>query len=162
MEVNYINLKIEKATKEDIPDIVKVHKECILKTNSKVYPKSTIVEWLEQISEQKVLDQFDKTTWLTLKKEAGLIGFCQYDINNGELYQIQISPNYQEKGYGKYFYTFIERDFIKNDKYKMSLFATLNSVGFYESVGFKRVENIKFPLKTGSIEMLKMSKDMKD
>lgn len=154
-------LNIRKANKKDISTIVRVHKECVSQTNAKAYLGTVIKEWLKQISEQNVLDQLGTTTWLILAKESKIIGFSQYDLKKEELYQIQILPEYQKSEYGKYFYDFIEEDFIKNKKSKITLFATLNAVPFYKSVGFNRIKTVKFPLGNKSIEMVKMCKDIK-
>lgn len=102
-------LKIKKANKDNISEIVEIHKACVSKTNAKSYSKSVIKEWLTQISEQNVLYQMNKTIWLVLIKDDNTIGFCQYDIEGGELYQMQILPKHQGKGYGKYLYAFIEK-----------------------------------------------------
>jgi len=134
------NLKIKKANEEDVSTIVDIHKVCI--------------------SKQAVLDQIDTTVWLLLINENSVIGFCQYNLEGKELYQIQILPEHQEKGHRKYLYEYIEDDFIKNNKSKISLFATLNAVDFYKSVGFKPIKKIKFPLTKGYIDMIKMSKKL--
>jgi len=156
------NIKIEKATKENVMDIVKIHKECISKINSKTYPGSVIKEWLGQVTKQNVLDQLDTSKWLVIREKDNIVGFCQYDLGGEELYQIQILPKYQGKGYGKYFYDFIEKDFVHNNVNKISLFATLNAVPFYESMGFKRVKPIEFRLRNETLNMLEMSKSIAD
>ncbi|GEM_PF-964603 len=150
------------ATKEDVADIVNIHKDCILKTNSKTYSENVVKEWVNQINEKNVLDQFSNTKWLVLKEANSTVGFCQYDLDGEELYQIQIDPSFQGKGYGKFLYSFIERDFINNRKEKISLFATLNAVPFYESLGFKKVKSIEFPLDNEKIEMVEMAKCFKE
>lgn len=155
------NLKIREVNEKDVSTIVEIHRACISQTNAKVYPKNVICEWLQHVSEKNVLDQLSTTGWLLLIKGNRVIGFCQYDLKGSELYQIQISPDYQGKGYGKYFYEFVENDFMKNNKSSISLFATLNAVDFYKSVGFKQIKNVQFPLNNVCAEMIKMAKKFK-
>jgi ribosomal protein S18 acetylase RimI-like enzyme len=151
-------LKIEKVIKKDVADIVKIHKECILKTNSKYYSIEAIKEWSDQVNEQNVLAQLDNTKWLVLRKNKNIIGFCQYDLVDSELNQIQIQPEYQHHGYGKYLYEYIEKDFVRNGNKKLSLFATLNAVQFYESLGFTKIKLIKYHIDSEDIEMFEMAK----
>ncbi|OGC57627.1 hypothetical protein A3H26_02845 [candidate division WWE3 bacterium RIFCSPLOWO2_12_FULL_36_10] len=155
-----VNLKIKKALTTDIPVIVNIHKECVSNTNSTDYTVDSIKEWLHQISEKNVLDQFETTLWYLIKTRNDIIGFCQYSIENKELYQIQISPVYQQKGYGKILYKFIESDFRKNKIEKIKLNATLNAVGFYRKLGFNEIKHINFMLHKESLEMIEMEKDL--
>ena len=148
---------IQLATKQDIPSIVEIHKKCIKETNSKAYNKEIIDNWLNLINKKNVLSQFENTTWVIIKENNTIVGFAQYDLEDTDLYQIQIDPNYQSKGYGKELYKYIENDFIKNNKDKVTLNATLNAVLFYKSLGFREIENITYD----GIDMIFMEKQLK-
>ncbi|MBP7785715.1 GNAT family N-acetyltransferase [Patescibacteria group bacterium] len=150
------NSIITQAKKENIKNIVIIHKKCIVETNADIYDPKVIESWLGQINEKNVLSQFDNTSWIIIKKSNKIIGFAQYDLEDQNLYQIQIDPDYQGKGYGKKLYRYIEKEFIKNNKNKISLNATLNAKRFYTSLGFKTLENILF----GDIEMVCMEKKL--
>lgn len=142
------------ATKQDISKIVEIHKKCISETNAKVYDKEIINNWLSLINEENVLSQFENTTWIVVKEDTSIVGFAQYDLEDMDLYQIQIDPEYQGNGYGKELYNYIEVDFRKNNKDKIMLNATLNAVPFYKSLGFKEIENISYD----GIDMVSMEK----
>ena len=79
-------------------------------------------------------------------------------MKDKELYQIQIDPNEQGKGYGRKLYDYIENDFRINKAKQISLFATLNSVQFYKNLGFNVIKEIEFPLVKTKIKMIKMSR----
>lgn len=79
-------------------------------------------------------------------------------MKDKELYQIQIDPNEQGKGYGRKLYDYIENDFRINKIKQVSLFATLNSVQFYKKLGFNVIKEIEFPLVKTKIKMIKMSR----
>ena len=150
------NSIITQAKKGNIKNIVKIHKKCIVETNVNTYDPKVIESWLEQINEKNVLSQFDNTSWIIIKKSNKIIGFGQYDLEDQDLYQIQIDPGYQGRGYGKKLYRYIEKEFIKNNRNKISLNAALNAKDFYISLGFKPLENILF----GDIEMICMEKNL--
>jgi ribosomal protein S18 acetylase RimI-like enzyme len=146
--------KISLATKQDISRIVKIHKKCISETNAKFYDKKTIKNWLNLVNKENVLYQFEDSIWIIIKEDNYTVGFAQYDLKDNELYQIQIDPNYQGRGYGKELYDYIENDFRKNNKVKISLNATLNAVSFYKKLGFKEIKNIS----CSGIDMITMEK----
>lgn len=154
--------KVSPINSKDIQTIVEIHRKCIAFTNAQKYPKEIIKEWLEQINIDNIREQLNSTKWLKLEKDTNIIGFCQYDTTDQELYQIQILPEYQGKGYGSTLYSRIEKDFISNECDKMELFSTLNAVPFYKSKGFTEVEKVDFPLKETTIKMVKMVKKLKD
>ncbi|MBU0534799.1 GNAT family N-acetyltransferase [Patescibacteria group bacterium] len=151
---------ITKANKKDIPRIVEIHRKCVSTTNSKSYPVENIREWLEQINAENVECQLKKSLWFVLKKGKTTIGFCQFNIKDKVLYQMQANPDYQGMGYGKVLYKFIEEYFRKNGVSKISLYATINAVDFYRRLGFTTVKPIKFKLKTLYNDLFEMEKSI--
>ncbi|OGC51667.1 hypothetical protein A2709_03180, partial [candidate division WWE3 bacterium RIFCSPHIGHO2_01_FULL_43_9] len=150
------NIQISKGQKDDINTIVEIHKRCVEQTNSKVYDKKVIANWLKEINHENVLSQFENSTWVVAKIDEAIIGFAQYGLDDGVLYQIQVGPAYQGKGYGKLIYKYIEKQFVEAGKSKISLNATLNAKAFYTNLGFKDLGNTYF----GNIEMTKMEKQL--
>ena len=140
--------------------LIEIHKECISKTNSQFYNQEQINEWISTIKLENIQNQLDSTTWIIVKNNHEIVGFAQYCLEDKEVYQIQIDPIEQGKGYGRELYKYIENDFKFNKIKHISLFATLNSVQFYKSLGFNVVEEIKFPLVKTEIKMIKMSKTL--
>ncbi|MFH1295361.1 MAG: GNAT family N-acetyltransferase [bacterium] len=154
-------MKIEKLKNKDVSGVVRIHRDCISKTNSLVYPSDVITKWVSQVTEHKVQNQLDDSNWHVIKEGGIIVGFCQYDLNSGELCQIQVSPEYQGKGYGRSLYDFIEDNFKTCKETKIVLNSTLNAVLFYEKMGFKQINNIAFPLDHSiTINMIKMEKQL--
>lgn len=95
-----------------------------------------------------------------LEDETHIVGFAQYNLESGEVYQIQILPSEQGKGYGKKLYQYIEKDFKKNNVKQISLYATLNAISFYKSLRFKSVGKKNFKLINTSATMEEMRKEL--
>ncbi|MFA5633836.1 MAG: GNAT family N-acetyltransferase [Candidatus Dojkabacteria bacterium] len=151
--------KLSSNTNQEIlQKLIKIHKKCISKTNSQFYKQEQVNEWLFTIKIENIQDQLDSTTWIVIKNNNKIIGFAQYCLEDKELYQIQIDPNEQGKGYGRKLYDYIENDFRINKIKQILLFATLNSVQFYKNLGFNVIKEIEFPLVKTKIKMIKMSK----
>ncbi len=147
-----------KANNSVLNRLVEIHKKCILETNSKYYDSKQIEEWVSSINIQNIRNQLKNTSWVVIKDKDKIFGFAQYSIDDKELYQIQIDPDEQGKGYGKKLYEHIEKEFRKLSISDISLFATLNAVPFYKVLGFKILKNTKYKLINTDIEMVEMIK----
>ena len=154
------NISIKKAVSEDASKIVVIHKNCVLKTNAKFYPKNVIKEWIKPITVKNTKHQFKNSQWFVIKIKSKIVGFCQICFKEKSLDQINISPKCQNKKYGKLLYDFIEKLFLKNNINKIYLNSTLSAVDFYKKLGFKKIRKIKFKLDKTSVEMVKMKKDL--
>lgn len=144
-----------------LEQIVSIHKQCVLESNSQSYENNQLKEWLETININNVKQQLINTRWITIQSDNAIIGFAQYSIEDKELYQIQVLPTEQGKGYGKKLYNCIEKDFINNKVDTISLYSTLNAVGFYKKFQFKEIGEIRFKLINTSLQMIKMQKMLK-
>ena len=155
-----INKISSNTNKEILQELIKIHKKCISKTNSQFYEQEQINEWLSTIKIENIQDQLESTTWVVIKNNNKILGFAQYCLEDKEIYQIQIDPDEQGKGYGRELYNYIENDFRINKIKQISLLATLNAVQFYENLGFHIIKVIKFQLVKTKIKMIKMFKEL--
>ena len=155
-----INKISSNTNKEILQELIEIHKECISKTNSQFYEQEQISEWLSAIKIENIQDQLESTTWVVIKNNNKILGFAQYCLVDKEIYQIQIDPDEQGKGYGRELYNYIENDFRINKIKQISLLATLNAVQFYENLGFHIIKVIKFQLVKTKIKMIKMFKEL--
>lgn len=155
--IKKITPKTELSTFQSIVDI---HRLCISQSNSESHTPEVIKEWLEQVNIEDTKKQLEYTTWIALERENGIVGFAQYSLPDGELYQIQIDPSIQRSGYGKELYEYIEEDFRKNNIEKMSLYSVANAVKFYEALGFQKKRKPLFPLRKRRTELTVMTKKL--
>jgi len=149
---------IRKAFRADIPKIVFIHKDCVFKINSKFYSLKVIKEWVSTINQQNVLRQFKSTEWVVCEANSAVIGFAQYSVKDKIIFQIQVEPEFQNKGVGATLYKFIENEFVGFKVDKLVLNSTLNAVSFYQKLGFREVKNIQFRLGKHSVKMVRMEK----
>ena len=119
-----------------------------------MYGPEIISSWVNNINENNVLSQWENSTWLVIKENNKVVGFAQYSLKEKELFQIQVDPDYQGKGYGKQLYKYIEQEFLKNEIEKISLKSTLNAKQFYIEMGFFEIGNLNYD----RIEMSRMEK----
>lgn len=158
---NLNKIKIRKVSSKDIQNIVDLHRKVVSKTNAEQYDKEVIEEWLSQITPEGVKYQLkDKTTpWYLLELNSKIIGFCQFSIVEKTIFQLNINPNYQGKGYGKTLSNFMEKKFRNAGVSNVELNSTLNALSFYEKLGFKVKNPIKYKVIKCEMDMFEMVKD---
>lgn len=154
---HYSVSKIEDAKVLDILAIVKIHKTCVSKVNSKFYSPAVIAEWLKDISQENVFNQFKKSSWVVTKtKEGQVVGFGQYSLKTAEIFQVNVLPLYQGQGFGTALYQRMLDDFKRKGVEEISLNSTLNAVGFYQKLGFASLGKTEYRLGLQKMEMVKM------
>jgi GNAT superfamily N-acetyltransferase len=149
-------MTIKKVSQFDVPCIVQIHKKCISTSNALAYSPEIINSWISRISENCVTTQLNISTWIVILESDLIVGFAQYSITEQTLYQIQIDPEYQGKGYGKTLYKYIEQEFINAKSQRISLNSTLNAVQYYKSLNFVQTGKLNYE----GIEMIKMEKHL--
>lgn len=153
-----MKITIRKAKLSDAKLVAELHKKVVIEVNSKFYSLETIEEWTKDISEGNVKYQFQNSDWIVAEGDGKLVGFGQYSISDGQVFQINVDPNYINQNIGKRLYDYMENDFRNNGKEKISLNSTLNAVRFYQKLGFKMIGETYI----GSIKMIKMEKFLKE
>lgn len=150
------NISIGIPDKKEIDIVVDLYKKCVIESNSKFYTQNILENWLKNVKPESFIFQYDTSNWIVIKEEEEIAGYAQYNITEEELYRIQVAPNHRNKGFGTQLYKFIEQDFLKNAKSKISLLATLDVEEFYTKMGFKTLEKVTHQ----GIEMIRMQKDL--
>jgi len=150
----------EKTELKIFQKVVDIHRLCISQSNASTYSPEVIQEWLDEVNVEDTKGQLKYTKWIALEKDNNIVGFAQYSLPDAELYQIQIDPNIQRKGYGRELYEYIEEDFKKNNIKEMELYSVLNAIEFYKSLGFKKKRKLLFPFKKTKAELEVMTKKL--
>jgi len=151
-------IEIRVAKTNDIPEICEIHKNCVLFVNSKFYSEKAINEWLGQISNENIKYQFSNSSWFVILLDNVVIGFAQVAFDEKALFQLNIDPNFQDKGYGKKLYAFIENIFKKRKFDTIFLKSTKNAIAFYKRIGFTETKKVRVKLVSKSIKLMEMQK----
>lgn len=153
-------ITIRKVTFKDIDKIVSLHRKVVSGSNAKQYDQKIIAEWLSQINPESVRNQLKvkATSWYLLALDNKIVGFCQFPMEKKIIYQLNIDPDYQGRGYGKVLYNFMEKRFKDSGAGSIELNSTLNASPFYERLGFKIKKPIKFKVLDSEMDMFEMVK----
>ncbi|MBU0708473.1 GNAT family N-acetyltransferase [Patescibacteria group bacterium] len=153
-------ISIRKANIGDVSEIVRIHRDCVLKTNSQSYSPEQITEWLSQITVDNVIAQFDCTDWHVVQIGIIIVGFAQVAFEECEINQINIRPEYQKRGYGKKMLGFLEKKFRIRGLKEINLNSTKDAEGFYNHMDFRSVRSVKYRLQKLAVEMVLMKKQL--
>ncbi|MBR4267281.1 MAG: GNAT family N-acetyltransferase [Bacteroidales bacterium] len=136
-------MKIEIATKEDVPEILELQYKAFL-------PVGEALNWLdapnlkETLSE--ALEDFPKFTVLKMVDNNGkIIGSVRGQVENDSLYvgRLMVLPEYQRNGYGRILLHKIQ-DLLPHNRVWLSTCGDMkSSFSFYEREGFKTFKTEK-------------------
>jgi N-acetylglutamate synthase-like GNAT family acetyltransferase len=128
-----MKLTYQKATEEDIEFLLWLRKETMTEH---------LVNAGNEINEEKILDRinyyFEDAKIILLKDQK--IGLLKLTKNETEIeiHQLQIEPNYQNKGIGKeIIQAIIQKASIKNIPVKLSVLKVNKAQNLYKTLGFE-------------------------
>jgi N-acetylglutamate synthase-like GNAT family acetyltransferase len=128
-----MKLTYQKATEEDIEFLLWLRKETMTEH---------LVNAGNEINEEKFLDRinyyFEDAKIILLKDQK--IGLLKLTKNETEIeiHQLQIEPNYQNKGIGKeIIQAIIQKASIKNIPVKLSVLKVNKAQNLYKTLGFE-------------------------
>lgn len=152
-----MKITIRKAKSKDAKIIAELHKKVVSGVNSKYYPTEAIKEWIKDISEENVRYQFQNSYWIVAEIDNKVVGFGQYSVNDGEIDQINVDPDYLNQNIGVKMYNYMENNLRSRGVKKICLNSTPNATGFYQKLGFKKIQETNLK----SIKMIKMEKSLR-
>ena len=113
------------------------------------YTAGEIREWTNQLTPERYISAMGTFEFLLAEVEDKIQGFCVLDLDNAELNALYVAPWAVRKGTGKALMSVAEEMARKQGLIQLSVRATLNSVSFYEAVGYVRLEPSIHPLPSG-------------
>ena len=92
----------------------------------------------------KRLNKCDATLFLTYEIEEKVVGFIRgtFDGSRAMIHLLSIHPNYQKRNIGKELVAEIIKKFNNKGSNTVSATVTDKSYGFWEKIGFKKVDVI--------------------
>lgn len=135
-----MNFSIKRATIDDLVLLQRLFYNTIVHDRSYTYSKSEIDYWVKHAS--------DKAYWqhkfihsyffvATLNKE--IIGFISMD-DTGMIEYVFINSMYRKQGVALQLYNYIEQTAIKNGMERIRGSVHLNSMPFFENLGFRLIK----------------------
>jgi ribosomal protein S18 acetylase RimI-like enzyme len=135
-----INLTFRRATEKDLEFLIWLRQETMAE-----HLKSAGMEVDEENHLSRIKHQFEHAKIILLKNQKiGLLKLIETDTEI-EILQIQIMPDYQNKGIGKdIIQSIIENSSIKKIPVKLSVLKTNKAQNLYKTLGFAIYDEDKY------------------
>jgi ribosomal protein S18 acetylase RimI-like enzyme len=125
-------MKIRKATANDAERLYDIHMAALREICSKSYTNDEIEAICKGKTPEGYLERIDN---INVAEQGGeVVGWCH--AGEGCIWGLFVDPSYINMGVGRMLVSQILKG-IQNDDGEIAVEATLNSVGFYQKMGFK-------------------------
>ena len=146
--MNIFPTTLRPAKLSDCPDILRVHRHAVRYTCLQSYTPEIMDAWLSLLhpeSYHETINSPDKALWL-IEYENTVQGFFQLDYQEAQLDALYVHPFVHNHGLGTALLQRAEALAIQADLSLLSLYASLNSVAFYQLNRYQSLGNAIMPL----------------
>ncbi|XXQ67333.1 GNAT family N-acetyltransferase [Neisseriaceae bacterium B1] len=146
--MNHFYTFLRPAIPEDSPAIYQVHRHAVRYTCREVYDEQTMNAWLALIDHDIYSESMgtnDKTLWVA-ELEGKIQGFFQIDFKEAQIDALYVHPFVHRQGLGTAMLQRAESLAQEANLSILSLFASQNSVPFYELNGYVSLGDAIVPI----------------
>jgi GNAT superfamily N-acetyltransferase len=149
---------IRSACTDDVAAIDRMHRASIRKLCAPFYTREQLAHWLSAIKPRGYLAAMELYDFM-VAVDGGIAGMCIFSSPKAEISALYVSPRAAGRGVGRLLLKEAEAIAREAGIRELSLKSTLNAAGFYEHLGFARVELTAFDLPGGtSLPCIAMTK----
>ena len=137
-------MKIIRAQREDLPEILQLQKLAFIKeaqlyNNFNIQPLTQSLEEIEVEYEDKIV--------LKAEIDSNIVGSIRANMDGDDCWvtKLMVHPDFRKRGIGRGLMLEIEKYFPEAKKFKLGTGArSKNNIGLYESIGYKVVKYDRF------------------
>lgn len=154
---------IRPAVVSDTEKIAKTHKASIEAICSSSYNSKSIAGWVEILSPTIYEDAIEHKVMILAEENGEILGLGILDLAQGEIGAIYVHPKAKGTGYGRKLLQELESIALKNKVNQLTLYSTINALGFYQHHGYISINKTFHELPNGiKLECIKMNKMLKN
>ena len=131
----HVQLKIEKAKRQDAQTALEIRRAAILNQCVSHYPLGILEEWVNIGLSDEFVDTVEKNFYLA-KVDDQIVGTGMINIATGEIDAVFVHPQHLRKGVGTAILKFLENIATSHGLKTLTLQSTLNAAEFYRACGF--------------------------
>jgi N-acetylglutamate synthase-like GNAT family acetyltransferase len=128
---------IRKATQEDRGAIYNVHRCAALQIDAGHYGTAELEAWVTHLSPDRYEQPIATQEFVVAELDGTVVGFGQLELETGVVKAVYVLPDRGGKGFGASLLNALERSARVAGIERLRLDASLNSVGFYERMGYQ-------------------------
>lgn len=147
---------VRAARRSDLETIAALQTRSIMALGMATYGEKTCKAWA-RIGVQSRHTLLDSGTFFVAERDGELVGVAGWTKDSCEAdcawpRYVFVAPEAGGLGVGRALMTAVEHSATAAGRSRLKLWASLNAIGFYEALGYRRVKPARWPLAKG-IEM---------
>ena len=131
---------IRKFKESDSEEVSKLIHRVFNKFVANTFTKNGAKNWLKYETPLNVAKRGQKRIIYVAVSGKKIVGMVESDKNR--IKRLFIDGKYQKKGLGKKLFQKMEKNYIKKAKF-IKIYSSVNAVGFYEKMGYKKFGRIR-------------------
>jgi len=134
-------LTIRRAAGEDAGEICDLHRAAVLRLAGGAYSQAQVEVWAGALTPERYLPGMRDFEFF-VAEEGRVLGFLILNLEGAELNAVYVHPEAAGRGIGRRLYETAENLACKHGLTRLRVKSTVNAVGFYEALGFRRVRDM--------------------
>jgi N-acetylglutamate synthase-like GNAT family acetyltransferase len=153
---------IRKADSGDTAAIVAIHEAAVLAERGRgSYTDAQLEAWARRSPAARLSSPSDARRFFLLTDEQTAAAYAQLDLERGILRSLYVLPQYQHRGHGRRLADALLAEAKAVGLARLELDASLNSLSFYETLGFTRLGTVDHALAQDvTLPCVHMSRDL--
>jgi putative acetyltransferase len=139
-------IEIRRATDADRVPIARVHEASIRALGPRAYTAEEVASWAAHIYPRNY--QIQQQIFVATDEDR-VVGFGHYHA--GEIMALYVDPQHVGRGAGRALMAALEEVARVEGTTHLFLNAALNSVGFYETCGYRRTKDVRYRTRGGVV-----------
>ncbi len=154
-----MKIYLRNVVEADFEALAGVHKKSIRELCGAHYTTAQIESWTG-ILEPGIYDQaLQEKVFIVARDGQGILGFGMLDLKKAEVSAVYLSPEAIGRGLGRRVLEELEQTAARKGLVYLTVYATLNAIGFYRHHGYKPIEDTFHVLPDNTrLECVKMEK----
>ena len=154
---------IRPAEISDTEKIAATHKASIEAICSASYNSQSIAGWVEILSPAIYENAIEDKVMILAEENEEILGLGILDLEQREIGAIYIHPKAKGTGFGRNLLLELESIALKNKVNQLTLYSTINALGFYQHHGYISANKTFHELPNGiKLECIKMNKTLQN
>jgi len=134
-------LTIRRAAEEDAGEICEAHRAAVLGLAGGAYSQAQVEVWAGALTPERYLPGMRDFEFF-VAEEGRVLGFLILNLQGSELNAVYVHPDATGRGVGRRLYETAEDLACEKGLAGLMVKSTVNAVGFYEMLGFRRVRDM--------------------
>jgi N-acetylglutamate synthase-like GNAT family acetyltransferase len=157
-------ISIRAAGPADAPAIATIHEAAVRgATVALHYSDAQIDAWAQPRTVSRLREQIDSRRFFIAQADERPIAYAQLDLAAAIIRSIYVLPSFASHGVGRRLAESMFEAVRGQGLRQLELDASLNAVAFYETLGFRRLEEVDHELRSGvALRCVRMVKPLGD